>query len=116
MDEHIEQIAKENIRNRKIMTYVAVLSVMLFCIFFAYSVETNFQNIISVVAFVLFPILGLFVIKNYQKKIIGKKTALDHEIERLKSLIPKENLELPQLDESELKLKESIRSLYRDES
>ncbi len=72
MQEHIEQIARENISNQNKSGYAAVISVLLFCVFFAYSVENNFQSIPAIAGFILLPIIGVAISSHFSKKVIGK--------------------------------------------
>lgn len=115
MEEEIRRIAEENVTNRRkgIIALIAMLIVS--TIFFVISAETNFQNNYSIFGLVATIIIGFITIHHYDKKIIGKKTAVDIEVERLKSLHPDEKLELPVIDDDELKLREMVRKSNRDD-
>ena len=108
MEEEIKRIAKENISNRnKGGSIMAATIILTFC-FFAYSMESNFKHIPSTLGSILIPLIGFYIAHRFYSRVIGKKTALDIEIERLKSLHPQEKLELPEIDNAELKLREMV--------
>ncbi len=115
MEDDIRRIAQENINNRKKGGIAALVMVIVALLFFVISIETNFENIYTILGLVLSMIIGFPIIIHYDRKIIGKKTALDIEVERLKALHPNEKLELPEIDESELKLREMVRKSNRDD-
>lgn len=115
MEEEIIRIAKENISNRNKGGAVMFVSIVLFFVSFVYSVETNFEYIPSILAFVLVPTIGFYIAHRFYSRVIGKKTALDYEVERLKALHPEEKLQLPEIDDAELKLREMVRKSNRDD-
>lgn len=117
MEDDIRSIAQENITNRR-KGGVAAISMLVFAlVFFVICAETQFQNVLPIIGLILSLLIGFPIIIYYDRKIIGKKTALDKEIERLNALHPEEKLELPKLDdeEGELKLREMIRRNNRDD-
>lgn len=90
-----------------ISSFITIVS---FIIIFAYCVETNFENFYAIIGLLVILLVGFSAIIKYDRKIIGKKSAVDLEVERLKSLYPEEKLELPEIDQSELELREIIRN------
>jgi|GEM_PF-5039889 len=79
------------------------------------ALTSDFENVYLIAVTALVFIGGMFIAFRYQNKVIRKKTAVDHEMDRLKALYPEEKLELPKIDESELKLKEMSRRSNRDD-
>ena len=115
MEEEIIRIAKENISNRNKGGAAIILSSLLFCVFFALSVETNFEYIPSIIGFVLIPTIGFYIAHRFYSRVIGQKTVLDYEVERLKALHPEEKLQLPKIDDAELKIREMVRKSNHDD-
>lgn len=91
------------------------ISILLGFVFFDYSTEPKFEYIPSIIAFVLISIIGLYIAHRYYSRVIGKKTALDYEVEKLKALHPEEKLQLPKIDDAELKLREMVRKSNHDD-
>ncbi len=110
MEEEIRRIAQENISNRNKGGIGLILSIIFFILFFAYSVESNFEYVPSIVGSIIVPLIGFYISNRFYNRVIGKKTELDYEIERLKALYPEEKLALPRIDNDELKLKEMIQN------
>lgn len=115
MEEEIRRIAQENVSNRRKGMIAMIAMLITSFIFFAICAETNFQNNYSIFGLVATVIIGFTLIRHYDQKIIGKKTAVDIEVERLKSLHPEKKLELPKIDDAEMKLREMVRKSNRDD-
>lgn len=110
MEDELRRIAIENVKNRNRSFTIAIVSGIVALAFFVKSLINDFTNMYWLAAAIITFIVGMYFAFQYEKKVIGKKTAVDLEVERLKSLYPEEKLELPKMDTEELKLKEIIRN------
>jgi len=115
IDDDIRRIAIENVNNRKKAGIIAIVTGIVSLVLFVNVLIDDFQNPLWIIATAVTFILGMYFAFKYERKIIGKKTAVDYEVERLKNLYPEEKIELPEIEESELKLKEIIRKSNREE-
>ena len=115
MEDELKRIAVENVKNRNRSGIISVITGVAALSFFIMALSSDFQNYYWIAATIITFVVGFYIAFQYEGKVIGKKTAVDYEVERLKSLYPEEKLELPKLDESELKLKEMIRRSNRDD-
>ena len=115
MEDEIRRIAQENLDNRKKEGIAASITVVITITFMIVAFETKFQAPIWWILMILSMVIGIPMIRKYSNKIIGKKSQLDIEVDRLKALYPDEKLELPKIDDAELKLKEMIRRSNRDD-
>lgn len=115
MEEPLRKIAAENVSNRRKSGLAATLMGVISLPMFIMVLKTEFQNIYWIIGTIGSFALGFIIAMHYEKKIVGKKTAVDLELERLKNLYPSEKLELPKIDEDELKLRDVIRRSNRED-
>ena len=115
MDEDLRRIAVENVKNRRISGIIAVVTGLLALVMFIMALASEFQNIYWAIACAIVFIGGFKIAFSYEKKVIGRKTAVDLELERLKDLYPDEKLVLPKIDDDELKLREMVRRSNKED-
>ena len=115
MEDDLRRIAEENVANRRKAGIAAVLMGVIVLPMFIMVLSTEFKNVYWILGTAVVFIVGFAVSMHYEKKIIGKKSAVDLELERLKALHPDEKLNLPEIDNEELKLREILRSNNHDD-
>ncbi len=115
MEDDLRRIAIENVKNRNKSGCISVMTGLFTIVLFVISIETDFKEPVWWILSILIFTVGISIGFHYQNKVIGKKTAIDMEVERLKALYPEDKLELPKIDDAELKLKEMIRRSNRDD-
>ena len=84
MDEELRRIAEENVANSRKAGIAALLMAVVTIPLWIMVVTTEFQNIYWIIGTALAFVVGSLVAWHYQKKVIGKKSAVDIELERLK--------------------------------
>lgn len=115
MEENLRRIAEDNVANRRKASIAAIIMAVLTLPMWIMVLSTEFQNFYWIIGTALAFVIGSWTAWHYQKKVIGKKSAIDIELERLKALHPEEKLKLHEIDEAELKLREMIRNSNRDD-
>ncbi len=115
MDEELRRIATENVSNRRKAGIIAMITGLIVLIMFIMVLSSEFQNMNWIAGTILVFVVGFKMAFSFEKKVIGQKTAVDLELERLKALYPEEKLVLPKIDEDELKLREMVRRSNRED-
>tara|TARA_B110000037_G_C16943680_1_gene433846 strand:+ start:106 stop:459 length:354 start_codon:yes stop_codon:yes gene_type:complete len=115
MEEDLRRIAQENLNNRKKEGIAALITIVFTITFMIVAFVTKFQAPIWWILMILSMAIGFTIIRKYSNKIVGKKSELEIEVDRLKALYPDEKLQLPKINDSKLKLKEMIRRSNRDD-
>ena len=115
MEDDLRRIAEENVANTRKAGIAAIIMAVLTIPMWIMVLSTEFQNIYWNIGTALVFVIGSLVAWHYQKKVIGKKSAVDIELERLKALHPEEKLQLHEIDEAELELREMVRRSNTDD-
>ena len=111
MDEHLYEIAQQNLKNRKRSAISAVIGVVVFLSLFSYWLATDTASMWLWLLMIPVLVLTFYIPRYYESRVIGKEknAALEEEMKRLKKL----DLEIDE-DYDELELRQ-IRMNYRDE-
>ena len=109
MEDYLRSIAEENVTNTRKAGIAAIIMAVLTIPMWIMVLSTEFQNIYWIIGTTLAFVVGSLVSWYYQKKVVGKKSAVDIELERLEALHPEEKLKLHEIDETELELREMVR-------
>ena len=109
MDDELYKIAQHNLKIRRRTGIVAVISTIIFLSLLIYATRLEEAPILLLVLAFGQIFVALWYIFKEERKIIGRKTALDLEVERLKKQgVTKEDAE-------ELELKQIVKRYNDDE-